>query len=199
MALPNLMLPHQVLESLKDDEAAQGRCLVALVDLQNGETKASKGDSRGAIANFHKAEAVFREIPKARALLCNIYNKLAAEYGKLGNQQKCRDYAEDALSIAERVPELAYAEASARMNLGTAAWILGDQHRGRMHYDKAREILRRLPGRQEDLAALDHNEQNLTKRHSTFATSTTAPGLLSSLAAFALALLFLYVVIRSCS
>ena len=89
---------------------------------------------------------MFGEIPRAKALLCAVNNKLAASYGRIGHQELCRDHAEEAIAIAAGARVLEVEEACAHMNLGSALRMLGERDRGRREYSRAREMLSRIHG-----------------------------------------------------
>ncbi len=197
MARTNLELPHLVLDALSDNPEAQRACLSALKDVQDGEGKLSGGDYTGAVEDFLKAHALFSRIPQARALLGNVKTKLAAGYGYLDQQEKCLDYAKDALSIIAGAPRMEYTEACARMTLGTALWRLGNEHQGKIEYNKARIIFSRLPGAEAELAGLDQNKRSLMALRIRYKTPSHLIKFISVVLLVIIAIL--YVAIRGCS
>jgi hypothetical protein len=193
-------LPHHVLEELSDDPSAQMACIAALMDVQHGEGKLSAADYSGAIKDFLKAQAVFAGIPRAKALLGNVKNKIAGSYGNQGKWEKCGEYAEDALAIAADVPRLEYEEACARMTLGSALWSLGNPQKGKLEYDKARALFLNIPGSEAELAAIEQNQRSFSIRQNS-SDRSEAPrhrGALSLMTLLAIVVAMIYVFVRGC-
>ena len=157
-------IPYLVMDQVKDDPIATVACVKAINDIAHGETAVGRGDKESAITEFLKAHSTLQGIPKARALLGIIKNKLAACYAGLGEHERSSEYSRDALAIAAGDPTMAYEEAFARMSLGFSLWVLGDSRTGRNECLKARALFSLLPGCEQNLAELDENVRMLVSR-----------------------------------
>lgn len=197
-----LNIVHEVLEQLAGDKASQTACLVALKHSQDGQLKLSGGDSAGALPELLKAHEMFAGIPAAKSLLGIAKTDLAAAYGNLSHHREAITYARDAVAIIGGVRGLELTEAMARMTLANSYTLQGRGDEGKAEFSKARAILQRIPGSEQYLRALEHNERVAGEAgRSRPADSAPPPRVPLAVAALALltVLLLLSATFRSCA
>src|SRR6266581_4546057 len=153
------LLATRILENLCDDKRI--KCLGALMKAEQGQAKLSSGDWNAALTLCMAAHDQFAGIPEAQPLLCIVKTDIAAAYGNLGRTYDSKRFAEDALPLLQGVTGLARTEAAARMTAGVACYLDGDAVEGAKMFDGARQLLRGLPGAEEQLRILESNEANL--------------------------------------
>jgi hypothetical protein len=105
-----------------------------------------------------KAESTFAEIPQARFLLGICKADLAAAHGNLGNWREAATQAREAIAISSEDPRFKFTQAAATMTLGNALYSSGQSDEGARSSAEARRLFRSLPGGEQHIAVVDHNE-----------------------------------------
>lgn len=151
----------EVLNQLSGDQNTFQALLLALKNMEEAQHLLAAGDSSGTITASQKAESTLARIPQARFLLGICKADLAAAYGNLGSWREAASNAREAIALSSADSRFKFTQASANMTLGNALYSSGLSDEGAQHFAEARRLFGSLPGGEQHIAVVDHNESQL--------------------------------------